>query len=381
MGVIEKFQDIYENRHEYVRDWKSRNPKGKVLGCFCTYVPEEIPYAAGVLPVRLVGSHEIEDETGPYLFGMFCPFCRDVLAQGLEGKYGYLDGICDGNACMHLLQSFEAWGLNVEPKPRVLRVDTPSSTQNPHCRKYLRNELGCFKEDVEEWAGNEITEESLDRAIAVYNENRRLMRDIYELRKADNPPITGLESMYMVVSSQLMDKDEHNKILRDALEELKDRHLDREVGTRLMIVGSENDDVEFMSMIEQKMVLPATVIIDDHCTGSRYFWNEVIPEQDRLQAIATRYIARTPCPAKDFPEYRRFNNILKLAREWNVEGVIVIQQKFCDPHEIDVPPLRQFLENHDLPTYLLELDVTVPVGQFSTRIEAFIESLMEDLIY
>lgn len=380
MGAIEKFQEIYENRHVYARDWHSRHPDGKILGCFCTYVPEEIPYAAGILPVRILGSHEIEDDSSPHLFGMFCPFCRDVLSQGLQGRYEYLDGISDGNCCMHLLQAYEAWGLNVKPQPKILRVDTPSSTQNRHSRTYLRDELECFKEDLEEWVGKEITDEALDYAVEVYNENRRLMKQIYELRKADDPPITGLESMYMVASSQMMDKAEHNKILLEALEQIKERKLDRETGTRLMTVGSENDDVEFLSMIEHKMVLPATVVTDDHCTGTRYFWQEIIPEEDRLQAIATRYIARTPCPCKDFPELRRFNNLLKLAKEWRVEGVLLMQQKFCDPHEIDIPSLKDFFEENGFPTYFLELDVTVPVGQFSTRVEAFIESLTLDII-
>ena len=380
MGAIEKFQEIYENRHDYAREWKSKKPAGRVLGCFCTYVPEEIVYAAGVLPVRILGSHEIEDETAPHLFGMFCPFCRDVLAQGLKGRYDYLDGICDANCCMHLLQSFEAWGLNVKPQPKILRVDAPCSVQNRHSRNYLTRELHCFREDIEEWIGKKITDADLDHAIAVYNENRRLMKHIYELRKVDEPPITGLESMYMVVSSQMMDKAEHNILLKEVIEELKERKIDREIGTRLMMVGSENDDVEFIHMIEEKMVLPATVVIDDHCTGSRYFWNEVILQDDRIQSVAARYTDRTPCPAKDFPEYRRFNNILKLAQEWRVEGVLMIQQKFCDPHEMDIPPLRKFFEDNGLPTYFLELDVTVPVGQFSTRVEAFIESLMFDIV-
>jgi benzoyl-CoA reductase subunit C len=169
-------------------------------------------------------------------------------------------------------------------------------------------------------------------------------------------------------------------LLKEVIEELKERKVEREVGTRLMMVGSENDDVEFISMIEQKMVLPATVVIDDHCTGSRYFWNEVSLQEDRIQSIAARYIDRTPCPAKDFPEYRRFNSILKLAQEWRVEGVLMIQQKFCDPHEMDIPALKKYFEDNRLPTYFLELDVTVPVGQFSTRVEAFIESLMLDIV-
>jgi len=380
MGAIEKFKEIYDNRHDYVREWKSRNPHGKVLGCFCTYVPEEIAYAGGVLTTRILGSHEIEDESAPHLFGMFCPFCRDVLAQGLKGRADYLDGICDGNCCMHLLQSFEAWYLNVNPQPRIFRVDFPCSTQNPQCTNYLRGEFQAFKRDIEEWVGKEITDDDLDHSIEVFNENRRLMKQIYELRKADDPPVTGLECMYMVVSGQFMDKEEHNKLLKEALEELENRRLDRETGTRLMLIGSENDDVEFINMIEQGLTLPATVVIDEHCTGSRYFWGEVVPDKDRLQAIASRYIDRPPCPAKDWPQRRRFPHALKLAKEWNAEGAIILQQKFCDPHETDIPSLRKYLEENGVPTYFLELDVTVPAGQFSTRIEAFIESLMMDIV-
>jgi len=147
-----------------------------------------------------------------------------------------------------------------------------------------------------------------------------------------------------------------------------------------MMVGSENDDVEFIQMVEQKMTLPATIVIDDHCTGTRYFWNEVIPGKDRLQALSSRYIDRSPCPNKDWPGRVRFPHVLQLAKDWRVEGALVIQQKFCDPHELDIPSLREYLEKNGVPTYFLELDVTMPAGQFSTRVEAFIESLMEDLI-
>ena len=380
MGAIEKFQEIYENRGDYIRDWKSKNPEGKVLGCFCTYVPEEIAYAGGILTTRLLGSHEIEDDTAPHLFGMFCPFCRDVLAQGLKGRADYIDGIADGNCCMHLLQSFEAWALNVKPAPRIFRADVPCTGQNARSATFLKGELESFKEDMEDWVGRKITDADLDHAINVFNENRRLLMEIYELRKAANPPITGLESMYMVVAAQLMDKEDNNKLLKEALAELKDRKLERDPGSRLMLVGSENDDVEFISMIEQGMTMPATVVVDEHCTGTRYFWGEVVPEEDRIQAIASRYLDRPPCPAKDWPGHARFHHTLKLAKEWNVEGVITLQQKFCDPHELDMPSLRKYLEDNDMPTYFLELDVTVPVGQFSTRIEAFLESLMLDII-
>ncbi len=375
--MFDKFQEIYENRHQYALKWKERKG-GKVLGYFCTYMPEEILYAASILPFRLLDIHANQDVSEPHLFNMFCPHCRDVLAQGLEGKYDYLDGIACANSCMHMLQAFESWAINVNPV--YFRVDVPQSTQNPHCRHFLKVELECFKEDIERWIGKTISQEDLERAIEISNENRRLMRQIYELRKRDDPPLTGLEAMYMVVSSQLSDKAEHNLLLKEALEELKDRRLDRETGSRLMLLGSENDDSEFIKMIEWMLVLPATVVIDDHCTGSRYFWNEVLPEGDRLDALASRYIDRPPCPAKDWPERRRFSHILGLAKDWAVDGVIVIQQKFCDPHEMDIPALMNYLEENKMPSYFLELDVTVPVGQLQTRVEAVIEILAPDFV-
>jgi len=143
-----------------------------------------------------------------------------------------------------------------------------------------------------------------------------------------------------------------------------------------MIVGSEDDDIEFLEMVES---LGATFVIDDHCTGSRYFWNEVIPQEDRLSAIAARYVDRPACPSKDWPKRTRLPHILKLARDYNVNGALLIQQKFCDPHELDIPALTSFLKENGIPTYFLEFDMTVPLGPFRTRVEAFLETFQEDL--
>ena len=110
--MFEKFQDIYENRHEYAKEWKARTGE-KVVGCFCSYVPEELLCASGILPVRVLGSHEPQSVAERHIFGMFCPFCRDVLAQGIQGRYDYLDGIVIAQPCLHLRQSFASWKLHV----------------------------------------------------------------------------------------------------------------------------------------------------------------------------------------------------------------------------------------------------------------------------
>jgi benzoyl-CoA reductase subunit C len=380
--ILKQFNDIWELRHEYATDWKKRTG-GKVLGYFCTYAPEEVLYAAGVLPVRILGGHETPSLVTPHVFDMWCPFCRDCLNQGLQGKYnGYLDGIMETNACLHARQAFGAWVLHV-PTPWHYWYVMPNAVRSPRARKFLRGELEEFKKAIEEWTGKTITDKDLDEGIEIMNTNRRLMKQVYEFRKQPNPPITGTEAMTMVWASQLMDKREHNKMLAELIEALPKRKLERETGVRLMIIGSENDDRPFMEMVEKD--LRGTFVIDEHCTGSRYFWNEVIPDKDRLQAIANRYLDRVPCPNKDWGmednSRKRFPHILQLAKDYGVQGAILVQQKFCDPHELDIPSLRRYLESNGIPCYFLEFEVTVPVGQFKIRVEAFLEQIEAEELF
>lgn len=374
--MFERFASWHRERHEYARGWKARTG-GKVVGYFCTYVPEEILHAAGILPVRILGAHEPEDVTAPHILSHYCPFCRDCLAQGLKGRYEYLDGLVIAQSCMHIRQTFHAW-RDERPVHFSHYIHMPQHVQSPRATPYLAGELAAFKRALEEWTGTTLGEEDLDRGIETYNANRRLMKRAYESRRAARPPLTGLEAMQIVVSSQLTDKEEHSRALAETLEQLPERELERDPGVRLMMVGSENDDTEFVAMVES---LGATIVIDEHCTGSRYFWNEVVPDPDRLKAIAARYVDRVPCPSKDWPEWTRFKHILQLAQEFDVQGVLLLQQKFCDPHEIDIPALDRFLKENGLSTLFLEFDVTVPVGQFQTRVEAFLEMLREDELF
>ena len=368
--MFTQFFEWYENRHDYARQWLAKND-GAVVGCFCSYVPEELIYAAGLLPVRVLGSHEPQDVTEPHIFGMFCPFCRDVLAQGLKGRYDYLSGIVLAQSCLHLRQAFTSWRNHV-PADYQFYLYMPNKLQTEHARAYHSGELAKFRKSLERWTGRTITDEKLRGAVDLCNENRRLMHEVYDLRKGPNPALTGLEAMVMVASSFFVDKQEHNAELKRVLPQLQSRQLDRETGGRLMIVGSENDDTEFVRMVES---VGSTVVVDDHCTGSRYFWNLTPSTGDVLQDVADRYIDRPPCPTKDWEERRRFPHILNLVREFNVDGAILIQQKFCDPHECDMVPLKEFLNGNGCPTLFLEFDVTVPVGQMRIRVEAFLEML------
>ncbi len=372
----EVFKDWYEHRHEYAKRWKEKTG-GKIFGTFCTYVPEEILVAANILPARILGSHEPQDVTEPHIFGMFCPFCRDGLAQGLKGRFSYLDGIVLAHSCIHFRQAFNSWRIHL-PVEFSYYLPMPNTVQTQFAKPYHKGEVEKFKKAVEQYIGRPISDQDLDLGIDVLNRNRRLLRKVYEYRKLDNPPLTGEEALYTAVTSQFIDKEEHSQALEATLKDLPARKLSRDAGIRLMAVGSENDDAEFFKMVES---VGGTVVIDEQCGGSRYFWNESNPNGDRMATIANRYLDRPPCPVKDYPGHSRFNHVLNLAKDYRAQGAIIMQEKFCDPHEGDNPRLKKFLEENGIPTLSLEFDSTNPLGPFRIRVEAFLETIRGEELF
>jgi benzoyl-CoA reductase subunit C len=379
MEILKKFSNWFENRHEYCKDWKKRTG-GKVAGYLCSYAPEEILYAAGILPTRLLDAHERSDLVEQHILSnISCSFCRDTLGQGLGGYYDYIDGIVQGQTCLHTGQIFWIWEKH-RPVEFSYFLAVPHSTQSVGRYEYYMEEFVAFKKAVEEWIGKEITNEALDHAIDVYNTSRRLTRKLHEFRKLDDPKITGAEVMDIILSFQTIDKEEHNKALAQLIEELPDRKMERETGARLMLAGSVNTDRNFMRLVEERLTLPSTFVIEETCTSLRYNFNDVTPQDDRLMALSIRYNHRPPCPNKDWPRRRRFPFLLHLYKEYKADAIILFNNKFCHPHMTDNVPFYQELKSKGIPTLVLEFDIAVPEGQFKIRVEALLETLIGDLI-
>jgi benzoyl-CoA reductase subunit C len=365
---LEGFRELVDRHHKYAAGWKEKTGR-RVLGYFCTYVPEEIIYAAGILPVRVIGSHESKTKTESHIANMYCSFCRDCLAQGLQGKYSYLDGIIKARSCQHMRQAFASWQLHV-PIEYSYYISMPALVRSAPARHYLIEELRLFKKSLEEWTGNVISDEALRKSIDIYNLNRRLLSQIYELRKDDAPPFSGADALEMVISGQITDKEEHNALLSEVLNELPGVSTRARNGPRVMLIGSENDDLDYVRFVES---LGCTIVADETCTGSRYFKGECRAGDDPLEAIAARYLERPPCPAKDIPGHQRLPYILQLIKEYRVEGVIVTHQEFCQNHETALPELESLLRDQDIPVLVLEYAFNAPTEWVRTRVEAFLE--------
>jgi benzoyl-CoA reductase subunit C len=143
-------------------------------------------------------------------------------------------------------------------------------------------------------------------------------------------------------------------------------------GVRLMLIGSPTSDVELEKLIES---LGATVVIDELCTGAGYFWNEVIPMEDRLMAISLRYLGKPHCALKDNNWRRRPQFIHQLYEDFNAGGVIISKEIYCHPHGTDNPELWKQFREHYMPFHYFERDTTRPGREMKVRLEAFINML------
>ena len=366
--MLSIFKENIANRHQYMHDLKAKTGK-KVIGYLCTYMPEEIVYAARMLPVRIIAGDEPPVLAERYMAQWTCPFSRGCLDQTLKNEYSYLDAVVFPWTCSHTHTTFYYIGQYM-PGAVTYLISMPKAMERVGAKPFLVAELRAFKDWLEKFGDVQIEDKDLVGGIEICNTSRRLMREVYNLRRDDPPRITGAEAMEMVLSSQLMDKEEHNRLLSQWLGKMPERPAKGKAAVRLMVVGSCVDKPQVLRLLEEE----AVVVTDDLCTGTRYFWDDVVLEGEPLLAIAQRLLDRVNCPSKLAGD-RRYEHILKLARDYNVHGVIVLHQKFCNPHGNDYPTLKGILDKNDLPCLLLELDIPVPGGQIKSRVQTFVEML------
>ncbi len=356
---------------EEILEWKRQGKK--VFGWLCTYVPEEAVHAAGALPVRITGyAHEVELEDGnAYLYINNCSFSRSCLQMGLRGEYDYLDGVVAGSTCDGARRLFDLWRHYIKvPFDHILTVPRKYTER---AQSLYYEQVKQFKQLLEQYLQTEITDEALLRSIAVYNESRELLKQLYELRQLDRPPITGAETMEVLNASFRMPKELFNRYLRQLLDELAASGISHHSRARLMVTGSVMNNPEFIRSIEE---LGALVVTDELCTSTRY-WSDPVVLNGRppLEAIARRYLSNFPC-ARMVPSDERFNRIQQLARDFRVDGVISQIIRYCVPYAHDLPLITERLKGAGIPTLALDVEYgTSGSGQIRTRVQAFLEML------
>ena len=358
----------------YIERWKERG--GKIIGYYCTYVPEEVIHAAGMLPYRMRATGSIGSELGDlYASTTTCTFCRHALDQAMKGEYSFLDGLVTLHSCDHVARTFDAWryGKVPLPDPFYLRfLDVPIKT-DAVAVGWMTLQLDKFKRSLEDHFRVTITDEALRHSVKTYNEKRRLLKSLYELRKKEAPPITGAEVLGICIASTSMPAEEFNQLLKQVLNELEGRAGFSGYSARLLLAGGELEDPAYIRIIEE---LGGLVVTDLMCFGLRAFWDLVDEDSEPIAALAKRYIERISCP-RMVDYWRRLKFIKDLAKEFRADGTIVQRMKYCDSWACDGAMIQWQAREDGTPCLLLEREYLMSaVGQMRTRVQAFLETIM-----
>lgn len=371
--TLTKANQLYQKRDQRARELRAEGKK--VIGYFCCYPPLEIMTAANIVPYRLTGSvKEPITKADAYLETIMCPFIRSCFDLAIKGEYDFLDGIIVPHTCDALERTYLMWRYYLK-LPYCHYLDIPHKV-DASSYPFFRAELDTFRKSLEEFTRSEISGKSLCDAVALHNENRALLREIYSLRKLDPPLISGSEMTKIMVAVMSIPVVEGNELLRKVIQEVKQRRQAPEKRqARVLLFGCEIDDIAFSQLVED---CGANVVMDDLCIGTRGFWHDVELGEDALTSIAARYLGKTPCPRtyrEEGPD-TRFKYLLEYATEFNVNGVILYIMMFCDSHEFDAPDVRDYLQRAGLPVLHIEHDYSMTaIGQLRTRIQAFIERI------
>jgi benzoyl-CoA reductase/2-hydroxyglutaryl-CoA dehydratase subunit BcrC/BadD/HgdB len=221
----------------------------------------------------------------------------------------------------------------------------------------------------------EITDEGLNKAIKLHNETRRLLRRLYELRKGDAPPVTGAQMLAVTVASTAMPVEQYNQLLKEFMDDVSKTEGNGDYRARLMILGGELDNPEYIEAIEDQGAL---VVTDSLCFGSRILWKDVDENSDDpLMAISKYYVADRPSCARMFTEYEnRSEYVRNMIKDFNVDGAIFERLTFCEVWGFEQYSMTNDFKEWNVPLLCMDREYTLTgVGQLRTRVQAFLETL------
>lgn len=374
MGALDELTKLAgELTNPAVQEWKAGGKKA--VGFFCSYVPEEILYAAGILPCRVrapgcAGTTEAD----VYLSHLNCTYMRACLQYALDGSYSHLDGLVFTNSCDHVRRVFDILReIRPDDYPLLRLISIPHKSDEDLIA-WFGEELTAFKELIEDTFGVKITGVGLRDAIAVYNQSRELLKRLYELRKGDKPPISGAETLSVILAGYSLPREWYNDLLRKLLEELESREGISGYRARLMIAGSGGfDDPAYIDVMEE---LGGLVVTDSLCFGSRSFWEPVQVDDNPMLAIARAYLNRPSCPRMVDKVVERCDFVKRMVADFRVDGVVFQRIRYCDLWGGQLLYLEKELQEAGIPMLSLEREYAMGgAGQLRTRVQAFLERI------
>jgi bzd-type benzoyl-CoA reductase N subunit len=357
---------LVESARLPLADWPARYPGRQAMGTLCSYVPEEIIHAAGLTPVRLRGNAAPLRCVDTHLQSFTCALCRSTLDQALGGGLEFLVGTVLAHSCDAMQALADLWKMNVTGTHFVDTVMQPTNLSSPAARPYLVAELDRFRARLAGLVNRPISDDSLRASIALYDETRRLVQSLQNLRDR----LGAAEFLAVLDAAQSMPREEYNPLLAGVLKDLKDAPPQTD-GPRLFLVGAVLDEPRVLDLIEE---LAARVVGDDLCCGSRHF-NDQVGDGEPVGALADYFLRRPPCPSKYHATHEPGETLVRRVRQAGADGLVFVLEKFCEPHAFEQALVLPDLDRARIPYLVLELEQTSNLEAMRTRVQAFVEIL------
>ncbi len=359
-----------EERNKWALGWKEQGKK--VIGMIDYYVPEEIIWAAGMLPWRLTGTWEAATPLAEvWRLPNLDVSLTHILESFLKGEYAFLDGVIFTDWDDDVRRLYDVLDY-LDKFPFVKIIHVPNNDSELASRYYGRS-LFRLLTQLEELGQVGVLQESLHQAIETCSTTRSLLRKVYELRKRDVPPLSGSETLKLVTASLVMPKDKFNQELGKLLPYLEQRKATlKQTRPRLLVASDRLDHPGYLELVER---IGAVVAMDDMDTGSRYVFTEVENSIDPLFDLAKSYLSRPPCPRmSSYPS--QIDKVIEWVKEYNIDGVLNFPHMYGFTRLYTDPHFRESVGKAGIPvTSFTRQYHLADEGALMTRIGAFMETL------
>ena len=349
-----------------------------VIGYFPVYFPEEIVHAAGLRPhVLLGGGNKLEVRLADARIGSFvCSICRSTTEQGLNGSLRGLKGFFTQPICDAAKHMAGIWGRNF-PAQLSQILALPQNVNSPAAVRYVYDEYERLRGVLAERVGHAILDEAIRASLRVYNENRRLQRELYRIRRDDPARLSAVESYLLLRAGTRVRREEHNQLLRDALRLLAERRMRPRDKPRVVFLGGfcEQPPLEMIEVIEDACF----IVDDDLLIGQRWITEDIaVDDGDPVWALAESYVEHSAASPVQYDVRKpKEEMLMRMLREARAEAAIISAAKFCEPGLDDQVALARWLDQQKIPYLILEFEEKMTsFEQMSMQIETFAESLL-----
>ena len=369
---------IYECRELFedttfptVKRWRERG--GKVVGHFQVNFPEEIVHAAGLLPFKVRGAPIDTVQSDSHFGSYLCSILKTSLELALSNTV-QLDMFVSHPICDAARNLAAIWGRNVSYPCQILYL--PQNPNSPHSAIYLRGEYDRLKRSIEEISSQAITDEALRSSIAVFNENRLLIRELYEIKK-DTPWLISADEAYVLVAlAGLIPREEHNELLRTLLPQIRTREKRTQDKVRVVFEGGfcEQPPLDLIRAIARSCY----VVDDDLLIGLRWLLEDVSLDGDPLTNLAEAYLERSSySPVQHDLRKPKEKMLLARIRNARAEAAIITAAKMCEPGLEEQVAYTRALDEAGIPYFVGEFEESMTsFDSMEIQLETFVENIL-----